>query len=56
MDSWLKIQGLKQKKLKRPILFYTAYFGNVELESNSSIALLKHKWKDQPEVTFRSVR
>jgi hypothetical protein len=56
MDTWLRIQGLKEPKKRKPIMYFTACFGNLELESNTSIALLKHKYKDQPGVTFKTIR
>lgn len=56
MDTWRRIEGLKQTKPRKPILYWEAYFGNTCIDINNSIALLRHKYKGQPGVTFKGVR
>ncbi len=50
------IRGLKQKPARSPILFWEAYFGNTCIDQNNSIALLRHKYKGQPGVTYTAIR
>ena len=56
IDTWLKIQGLKQYKPRKPILYWAAYFGGVEVDANYSIAILRHKYRNEPSVIFKAVR
>jgi hypothetical protein len=53
IDTWLKIQGLKQTKRKE-ILYWQAWFGNTLIDQHQSIALLKYKWKGQ-NVEFKPI-
>ena len=55
IDTWLRIQGLKQKPIRKPILYWQAWFGNTLIDEHQSIALLKYKWNGQ-QITFKPIR
>ncbi len=53
----LLVQKQKDNNRERKeIKYWNAYLNGKLIDSNNSIALLRHKWKNYKTVTFRSER
>jgi len=53
----LLVQKQQQNKRERKeIKYWNAYMGDKLIDSNNSVALLRHKWKTYKQVIFKAVR
>ena len=53
----LLVQKQQQnERERREIKYWNAYMGDKLIDSNNSIALLRHKWKTYKQVIFKAVR
>jgi len=53
----LLVQKQQQNKRERKeIKYWNAYMGEKLIDSNNSVALLRHKWKTYKNVIFKAVR
>lgn len=59
MDTWRKIQGLKQPKTRKPVLYWEARYMGIVVDVNNSIPILRSKWRGEwngHKVTFHAIR
>lgn len=52
-DTYLKIQGLKERK-RKPVMFWRVWFGGVCVDEGNNVAILKARYAGQI-VTIKPV-